>query len=177
MRTAMPHPDWPGWTRQKTLILPVPASRWAPPAHGVALDGIEFAPKRELHATLIGRALGRRLRSAIDRGALEFADVREMFEAQDWSFRRTDDYLLLRKREPARGRSRTVHSVIELLEMPAMAGFHRALGERLGVELPVPPPHVTLYIAGTRQGIGVPDAAALQALRQRSVDPAELRSG
>jgi len=92
-----------------------------------------------------------------------------MFEAQDWSFRRSGEYLLLRKREPARGRSRTVHSVIERLEMPAMAGFHRALGERLGLELPVPPPHVTLYVAGTGQGIGVPDEAAFRALRQPGV--------
>lgn len=174
MRIAMPHPGWPGWTRDGTLLLPIPAESWAPPAHGIQLDGIDFAPKRELHVTLIGRALGRRLRNAIDRETLAFTDVRGMFAAQDWSVWRTGAYLLLRKYERTRGRSRVAHSVIELLQMPAMAGFHHALAGRLHIEVEVPPPHVTLYIAGTRQGIGVPTMATLRSLGQRSLEASEL---
>jgi hypothetical protein len=46
-----------------------------------------------------------------------------------------------------------------------MARFHAALGALLGRALPVPPPHVTLYVHGDAEGIGVPDAASLERYR------------
>ena len=46
-----------------------------------------------------------------------------------------------------------------------MAAFHQALGQLLGRALPVPPPHVTLYVAGTARGIGLPDPETLARYR------------
>ena len=46
-----------------------------------------------------------------------------------------------------------------------MARFHARLGGLLGESLPVPPPHVTLYVRGDAEGIGVPDDATLAACR------------
>jgi hypothetical protein len=46
-----------------------------------------------------------------------------------------------------------------------MARFHGWLGQALGRALPVPPPHVTLYVRGDAEGIGVPDEASLARYR------------
>ncbi len=58
-----------------------------------------------------------------------------------------------------------------------MAPLHRELGRLLGRELPVPPPHVTLYTRGAAHGIGVASETALRTLTVREVAVAELRPG
>src|SRR3546814_4335253 len=75
-------------------------------------------------------------------------------DAHDWDLERRDDWLLLRKPLSGNGRAAIAHALIELVELPAMAPFQRALGRLLGRQLPLPPPHVTLYTAGRPQGIG-----------------------
>jgi hypothetical protein len=78
-------------------------------------------------------------------------------------------WLLLCKRVRIEGESKMFRSVIERLEMPAMARFHFALGQRLGRELAVPPPHVTLFTAGRAKGIGVATDRQLRAYGVREV--------
>lgn len=150
----------------QTLVLPLGPECWAPPAHGVTLDGIRLEPKDELHVTLVGGRLGAELRCTLgaERAARE---VESAFARFDWSFSRTGRRLLLRRRFRDGGRQALAHSVIECIELPAMAPFHRVLGQRLGRELPVPPAHVTLYVAGRPQGIGVPDRRRLRACTVR----------
>ena len=160
----MPQPT-PAWTDADTLLLPVPAASWPPPSAPLRLDGIAFLPKRELHVTLVGRALGAALRDAGLRATAASACA-----GLDWRFVRLTQWLRLEKR--AGGRRR--HSIIELVDLPAMATLHARLGAMLGRVLPVPPPHVTLYVAGDEQGIGVPDAATLARCTVRRVDPGEL---
>lgn len=163
----------PAWTPAGTLLLPIAADTWPPPACRVVLDGIDFAPKRELHVTLVGRALGQALRTAIAEGRFAPAVVRAAVEALDWRFERTGQLWRLedtarRGTKPPRG------SIIETVEMPAMAAFHARLGGMLGRRLPVPPAHVTLYTSGDDAGIGVPDDAALRRLAVRAVSAREL---
>ena len=158
----MPRVHWPGWTKQDTLLLPVPPEAWPPPAAPVTIDGITLQPKRELHITLVGRRLGRELRAAADAGRIRADAVRKAFEARDWSWTATGGRTLLeapakRKGDPMR------HALVEHLDLPAMAAFHGDLADLLGRSLPVPPPHVTLYVAGSRQGIGLPDRETLAA--------------
>ena len=156
----MPRARWPGWTRQHTLLLPVARDAWPPPDAPVTLRGITLHPKRELHVTLVGRRLGRELQAAAASGRIDGEAVRHAFEPQDWHWTRTDRCTLLRA-PPSRRGGPTRYSLIEHIELPAMAAFHAALGVLLGRPLPVPPPHVTLHVAGTRRGIGLPDAATL----------------
>lgn len=163
----------PEWTTQGTLLLPVDMSAWPPLAPALVLDGIAFAAKRELHVTLAGRALGAELRAACARDAGVAATVAAACAAADWSFVRRGEYLRLLKR--AGGRRR--HSLIERVDLPAMGVLHARLGLLLGRELPVPPPHVTLYTAGDAQGIGLPDPASLARCTVRRVDAAELGWG
>lgn len=156
----------PDWTDAGTLLLPVEPVDWPPPAHGLELDGIHFAPKHELHVTIIGNGLGRELRA---RSGGRGGAIHDAIAARCWDFRRTHRTLLLRKPFVADARARVAHSVIERIELPAMAPFHRDLGRLLGRQLPVPPPHVTLYTAGRAKGIGVPSEACLRALAVREL--------
>lgn len=157
---------------KNTLVLPIDPARWAPPRAPVTVDGIVLAPKPELHVTLIGSALGRELRAAFGAGWLDAA-VGAAFQASDWRFTRTGRCWLLRRRYGAadmpragggNSGSRVAHSIIERIDLPAMAPFHHALGRLLGRQLPVPPPHVTLYVADRPRGIGVASRAMLRAV-------------
>jgi hypothetical protein len=149
---------WPGWSPAGTLALAVDPARWAPPAAALVIDAVAFAPKRELHVTLVGRALGAEVLAAIDAGRIAAPSLRAAFAAQRWRLRRSGHRLRLRK---APG----IESVIEPVAMPAMARLHAWLGRALGRALPVPPPHVTLYVRGDPEGIGVPDQATLARYR------------
>ncbi|GHA87405.1 hypothetical protein [Cognatilysobacter bugurensis] len=168
--------DWPGWSDEQTLVLPIPVDAWAPPHAPIALDGIEFEPRDELHVTLAGRALGRQLHASLGERFRNCA-VRAAFEAQDWRLERTHELLRLRKVVRYKsGEERISHALIEQVRMPAMARFHQALGDLLGRKLPVPPPHVTLYTHGRIRGIGVPSPAKLRAWTVRAVDSRELEA-
>ena len=159
---TMSRARWPGWTKQRTLLLPIPRAAWPPPEGPVTIDGVTLRPKRELHVTLVGNALGR---------ALAGTDgVREAFEALDWTWRRTGRRSLLRAPPKVRG-APDRHAVVEHVAMPAMGRFHAALGDLLGRPLPVPPPHVTLFVAGTPKGIGLPDPATLARREVRAFGP------
>jgi hypothetical protein len=168
----------PAWTDQGTLLLPVDPAAWPPLRRTLALDGIAFAAKRELHLTLVGRALGAEIAAARARDPGFAAALAEAVSAPDWSFRRTGAYLRLLRRGEGRGRHSIIrHSIIERVEMPAMAPLHARLGALLGRALPVPPPHVTLYTAGDARGIGLPDEASLARYAARRVDADELGFG
>lgn len=155
----------PAWTDAGTLLLPVAAAAWPRPDMPLQLDGIAFVPKRELHVTVVGRALGAELHEA----GLQ-AETLAAAATLDWRFERCGQWLRLEAR--AAGRRR--HSIIERIALPALATLYARLGARLGRQLAVPPPHVTLYTSGDDRGIGVPDAASLARRSVRAVDAAEL---
>lgn len=150
-------------------ILPIAAADWAPPKAPVVVDGIKLTPKSELHITLIGSALDRELRATLAAPFLD-AVIASLRGAQDWRFTRTGIRLLLR-RSYGTGETRVIaHSLVERIDLPAMARFHHALGRLLGRQLPVPPPHVTLYTAGRAHGIGVSSPSRLRAFTVRAAD-------
>ena len=154
------------------LVLPIAQARWPRPATAIELDGLRLAPKPELHITLVGRALAVELRATFGQRAEAFVEV--VRRAHDWRFERTGRCLLLRKPFAEDGHAAVAHSLVELVELPAMAPFQRALGRLLGRQLPVPPPHVTLFTAGRAQGIGASSRARLRAFAVRRVVPGEL---
>ncbi len=154
------------------MVLPLPPDRWPPPAGGIRLDGLAFDPKPELHVTLVGSALGHELQVTF--GGSAIARVREARNALDWRFERSGRLVLLRKPLAGCSKGSVAHSIIELVHLPAMAPFHRALGRLLGRQLPVPPAHVTLYTAGDARGIGASSPARLRAFTVRVVATKEI---
>lgn len=162
-------------TAQHTLVLPIAKRAWPPPAGAVLVGGLRFAPKRELHITLIGSALGRELQATCRAHALSEA-LDEALDAQDWQHARSGRLRQLCRQTTSAGVRRTTGSIIELVELPAMAPFHAALGRLLGRTLAVPPPHVTLYNYGSAKGIGVASDEALRALSVRELTAGDLQS-
>lgn len=169
-RSGEARPAFPGWSAQHTLVLPIAQQDWPLPDTAVEIDGLVFVPKRELHITLVGKALGAELREVAAGTAGVDDAIRAAFGAPDWRWTRLRRCLRLRKRADATARE----SIIELVELPAMAEFHQRLGVLTGRALPVPPPHVTLFTATGGPAIGVPDAASLQQLTVRPIDGSEL---
>jgi hypothetical protein len=152
---------WPGWTGAGTLLIAIDAALWAPPSSPLELDGRVFAPKLELHVTVVGKRLGAEVLAAIEARRVDPDALRRDFTGQRWRLRRSGRRVHLRKPAP----DDAVESIIEPVALPAMARFHARLGEMLGRALPVPPPHVTLFVRGDAEGIGVPDRATLEQLR------------
>ena len=165
---AKPRICWPRPDGGDSLVLPIAPDCWPPPRHGVEIDGLAFTPKPELHITVIDNRLERELREAFATPWLRAA-VSTAFDKQDWRFTRSRRHWLLRKPFVEAGRLRMAHSIIERVELPAMAPLHRELGRLLGRQLPAPPPHVTLYVAVRAQGIGVSSEARLRAFAVREV--------
>jgi hypothetical protein len=162
--------------RGERILLPIPETDWTPPSSPASLrEGIALAPKSELHITLVGSHLGAGLRRNLGDAFLVEA-LRALVPQFDWRFGRGGRRLLLRKRDHGGdgGQPRLRHSLVELVSLPAMAPLHHALGRLLGRQLPVPPPHVTLYVAGDPRGIGVPTRSMLRACTVREVAAAEL---
>jgi len=160
----------PHWSEAGTLLLAIAPEAWRPPSHGVRVDGIDFAPKAELHVTIVGRVLGAEVRAAILGDGAAAAAIEEAIASLDWSWTRRRAWWLLRKRDGGAEK----RSIVETITMPAMRGFHARLGTLLGRTLPVPPPHVTLYVVGTGEGIGVPDDDAWRRHVVREVAAHEL---
>lgn len=172
--TPNSEPAWPGWSSEQTIVLPIEPDVWAPPFAPIELDGLEFEPKTELHMTLVGKALGRQVHETLGERFRTCA-VRAAFDSLDWRFERTGELRRLQKTVRMKsGDSRTVGSIIEMVTMPALPKFYRALGDLLGRKLPVPPAHVTLYTYGREDGIGVPSMGKLRAWTMRRVRTEEL---
>jgi hypothetical protein len=156
--------DWPGFGEGGSAVIPLPPQAWPPPTHAIVHAGRAYAPRPELHVTVVGRALAARLQHAIAAGLLDDTALAAAFAAAGpWRLRRSGWRIALRKEDqdaPAGARE----SIIEPVALPALARFHRRLGARLGEVLALPPPHVTLYVVGGGEGIGVPDPQTLARL-------------
>ncbi len=156
---------WPGFQHDGGLLLPLPAGIVSLPCGGsLELDGERFVAKQELHVTLLNRALGNVLRNA-----LGMDTVRRYFEDQNWVINRTGDGQLLHKLKQTAMQPLACGSIIERLDVPALAAFRTALAHAAKLDVPALLPHVTLYVAGDPAGIGLPDLAALHAAHVANV--------
>lgn len=153
-------PAWPAFSAHGSLVLPLPVAAIGALASQVEVEHLVLERKHEFHFTLLNRELGARVQQAIPK-AVRGTRLPALFAALDWAWRGTGERWLLREAMPAGDR----HSIIELVEMPALARFRAAVGELLEASLPDPPPHLTLYVAGDRSGIGLASQAEFEHLR------------
>jgi hypothetical protein len=157
------HPPWPGFEAPGSLVLPLPATSFASLSAELRLDdGLLLARKQEFHVTLFDSRVGARLHEPA-RGGAPAKSLAGLFIGLDWQWRtRGERWLLLdAAHEPV------THSVVELIEMPALAEFRSAIGALLGEPLPATPAHVTLYVSPGQRGIGIRDFDAFERLRLR----------
>src|SRR5688500_15147390 len=143
------HPDWPGFNARGSLALPLPSADFRGLDRRLSLEGLDLALKNEFHVTLLDKELGARAQQPAPGGTLA-ARLPAMFAALDWGWRRTGArWLLMEVKEGVEA-----HTVIELLEMPALNEFRREFGRMLAEPVPPTPAHVTLYMHNTDVGIG-----------------------
>ncbi|KIQ96184.1 hypothetical protein [Lysobacter sp. A03] len=164
-------------TPPHTLLLPIDPDLWPPPSGPISVDGTVYAPKPELHVTLIGSRLGARLHTTFSKTFVH-EEIAKAVAEQDWRFQRTGRLVQLAHTPAATGNASSQApprgSIIELIDLPAMRLFHQALAALLGRQLPVPPPHVTLYTAHGPRGIGLASPLQLRTRRLRELRPEEI---
>lgn len=163
----LPAIPWPGLVPERSFVLPLPATRMTAPFGGICeIDGVRLKRKAELHVTVLNREMVRAALAGVGGDRL-----RALYESLSWAPRRSGRYVLLHKARPTDAGTLDCWSLIEHLQLPAMHAFRDELARRLGSSFADPVPHVTHYVLGDPNGIGVPDTRALAALRVRDVAP------
>ena len=167
-----PHPRWPGFSDSLTLIIDVDKSEFNIAAGPIDFDGKAFKPKRETHVTVFGSATTESVMERMRQNPESESALIQAFENTDWSYTITPDYRhLVRPACEYAFTGGTEESIIVLIAMNGMAWFYAEL-KRLALidaDLPVPPPHVTLYTYHCDVGIGIPSEAELAALTRRRI--------
>ena len=162
---------WPGFRDDGGVILPLDAAGLLPvdAPRRLRLDGQLLVLKQEFHLTLLGRDQGRAARTALGEARLA-----SLFQALDWTIRETGRYALLHKTKQEWDGPLDCWSLVQHLQVPAMAWFRDAVARESGMPLDCGLPHVTLYVAGDPYGIGVPGVDAYRAVFVREVAATEL---
>lgn len=163
------HPalPWPGLVPGHALVLPLQARFMATPfGPSCEIGGVRLQRKAEFHVTLLNRAMARAAGEALGE-----AGLRALYESLAWLPRRTGRYTLLRA-PPSAGAGLPVRwSLIEHLDLGAMHRFRDELARLLGPAFADPVPHVTHFVQGDPNGIGVSDTRALATLRVCDLPP------
>jgi hypothetical protein len=163
------HPaiPWPGFSPERAFVLPLQAGLMATPfGDRCELEGVRLERKSEFHVTVLNRDMARAAAAGCGK-----ARLRALYESLHWVPRRTGRYALLRENKRSDAGTLECWSLIEHLHLPAMLAFRAELAHALGVAFADPVPHVTHFVRGDPNGIGVPDARALDALRVRELTP------
>ena len=148
-------------------MLPLRAELMASPLTvPLEIDGVRLQRTSEFHVTVLSRDMAR----AAAAGCGE-TRLRELYEALSWAPQRTGRYTLLHEDKRTDTGMLVCWSLIEHLHFPAMLAFREELVRALGRAFAYPVPHVTHFVRGDPNGIGVPDARALDARRVREVLP------
>lgn len=162
---AHPAIPWPGFSPERSFVLPLQAPRMDTPfGRCCRIDGLRLERKSEFHVTVLDRAMSRAAAAGVGE-----AKLRALYESLPWTPRRTGRYALLHGTRPGGTGPLDAWSLIEYLDLPAMHAFRGELARVLGPRFADPVPHVTHFVRGDPGGVGVPDARALQALRVRDV--------
>jgi hypothetical protein len=151
-----------GWSRQRGLVMPVAEHplRAALPVE-TCVDGLTLTRKHEFHLTLLDRSEAQRAAASISDQPLL-----DLIHGLDWEAQPDGLPWLIRDQRRDGGWR---YSVIQLVELPALARFRNAIAAACAHSLPAMPAHITLYVAGDPAGIGLGSHTRFEALRQRQV--------
>ena len=167
------HLKWPGLSENGTLVISVDRQQFDILPGPLEHNGRVFKPKQETHITVFGSTTGAAVLNRMQGDPGIEKRVIEAFEGTDWSWEITPQYRLLARTAAApRSSPSTESSIVVLIDMAGMKCFYEAL-KALGVlagDLPVPPPHVTLYTSHCDTGIGVHSEDELERLTRARLD-------
>ena len=129
-------------------------------------QGRVFSPKSELHITIVSRDAADRVLRQIQKQPGDDARVQEVVDSTDWSFRKLDSFHYAAEDDS--------ETIIQMIEMPGLAGFFQDLAHITGGGYILPPTHVTLYMRGTETGIGLPTPFVFNTLVKAEIQPGEI---
>ncbi len=158
---------WPGFNENGTVLIGLSAESFCLAKNKIDVLGKRFTPKDELHVTLIGSELGLIIQNKIQYDQTIHTLLKKTFEEIDWSFKQTDPAHILSRSEEGV----VEKSIVILIEMSGVTVFYdrlKTLG-LIGLETPIPPPHVTMYTHNCPLGIGVPNSGALNILSSKII--------
>lgn len=155
--------------REGTLLLRVPSGALDLPGQPIRLPEGEFRPKDELHVTLVGRALGARLRKA----GLRPEQMERLAAGRDWTVRPTREYWLVQAPDEP-GREAPRQSIVQLIDVPDLEPFLAELAQTAGITLPDPAPHLTWYTRNGGQGVGLGSDEVFRERRVRRLGAGSL---
>lgn len=116
-----------------------------------------FQEKPEFHITIIGYRQGKSIISALNCLAPEqretkLNDVCQLIRQTDWTFSLPPDACFhVKKQDGENWRE----SCIQTVALPALSFFIQRLNQVLSTNLHPQPPHITLFIKGSKEGIGI----------------------
>lgn len=161
---GMRPPEWPGRSSTGSVILPLREARKAPCADRLALGGLAFVPKQELHLTLLSSGEANELAAHLPE------DVwRDAFEALHWTLTPSGKAVVLHENKP----EGLEYSVVTPVECPALNAFRQRLSEASGAYLSPTQPHVTLWVRPRGRGIGISSTQQYQEFFVRELEPGE----
>lgn len=163
---------WPSFNDNGTVLINLDPDAFCLSERDIEVDGAVFTPKDELHVTLIGTKLGSIILEKVKQDKSIDGLLGKAFEDIDWSFEQTGPvHILSRKKGKIFQKS-----IIMLIEMPGVAEFYQQLMLRglIDAEIPLPPPHVTMYTHNIPLGIGVPGQKMLNILSRKTLTVNEL---
>jgi hypothetical protein len=114
----------------------------------VSYRGKTFEPKDELHITILSDEAAEMVGKFLEEHPDDRQRICRLVEETDWTFHKTGELYYVQ--EDADG-----ETIIEMVDMPELEGFFRKLSRITGKDLEIPPVHVTLYLRGTKTGIGI----------------------
>lgn len=165
---------WPGFTETGSVLIRLVPESFRFSSNTIAINGVTYEAKHELHITLAGSNSGQILKEKILLDQSVNDTLKHIFESIDWRFSLSGPvHVLSRKKD-----SILQGSVIMLINMPGISEFYQ-LVKKAGImdpEIPVPPPHITLYTYNCPRGISVPGPEALDALSVKTLTLAEFNS-
>lgn len=135
------------------------------------LKANDFEPKEELHVTVLSFKNGNKIAKALK--ALPEAErqgridvITAAAQATEWGVSPTGELYGVEKQYDGEDEPR--RSVVELVDCPQITGFYDTVISAVpGVELEVPPAHVTLGTQGNPQGIALNTQEELRQLGHR----------
>lgn len=169
-----------GFTEIGTLLIPLNKEDFELSDEKVEFLGLVFEPKEEVHITVIGRDLGQILEEAARSDPVIESQIKQAIKKTDWSYKKRHKMYHVSKDKKVVDSQRDIEvvhteSIILMVEVVGIEHFYEKLGRIVGMELEVPPTHVTLYTYGDSFGIGLPNQAAFEEFVTREVLPNELR--
>jgi hypothetical protein len=158
---------WPGINAKGNVLIDLESESFCLAEAPILVQGEHFTPKDELHVTLMGSEHGLIIQDKIQHDQTIDKLLEKTFEEIDWSYKQTGPVHILSRLEEGV----VEKSIIMLIEMPGVTTFYdglKAIG-LINLEVPVPPPHVTMYTQNCPLGIGVPSDEALHILSSKTL--------